>query len=48
MPCTILIFALTLILHTRTEILRREIRTQWVKDLIIGKVNKDIKEESVK
>jgi len=30
-------FTLVLILGTRTEILRRESRTQWVKDLAVGK-----------
>lgn len=29
-------FTLVLILHTRTEILRRESRSQWVKDLVNG------------
>ena len=32
-----LFLALVLILHTRTEILRRESRTQWVKDLALGR-----------
>ncbi len=30
-------YALTLLLHTRVEILRRESRTQWVNDLALGK-----------
>lgn len=30
-------FTLVLILHTRLEVLRRESRSQWVKDLAIGK-----------
>jgi len=38
-------FTLVLILHTRTEILRRESRTQWVRDLVLGKAKK-LPEES--
>jgi heme exporter protein C len=33
-------YALVLLLHTRTEILRRESRTQWVNDLALGKKEK--------
>ena len=40
-------FTLVLILSTRTEILRRESRTQWVKDLAVGKTTAG-KEESSK
>ncbi len=34
-------FTLVLILHTRAEILRRESKTQWVKDLAEGTVKKE-------
>jgi heme exporter protein C len=37
-------YALALLLHTRTEILHRESRTQWVNDLALGNVANNKKE----
>ncbi|HWV15693.1 MAG TPA: heme ABC transporter permease CcmC [Cellvibrio sp.] len=45
---TYIFFTLILILNTRSEILRRESRSQWVKDLALGKSGNGNKEESGK